>query len=352
MKPDPRPMTLTALLTAAGYDCILDSAEETRGSVRSADQQPRVAGLAKSAGRPGSGTTGEIALITATFGNHTRLNKGLVENGLDIVTDVCADSRRAGPGSCFVAVGGTQVDGHDYIDAAVEAGASVVVTERATRVPSHVTTVRVSATASALSRLAAAFYGVQKDGPFAMPLIGVTGTNGKSTVAWLLREVLRHAGRRPALFGTIEYDLYGRVANAPLTTPGPLELCRHLREASQHGADVAVLEVSSHALDQSRTEGLAFHTGIFTNLSGDHLDYHGSWEAYREAKGKLFSGLEPGRLAILNADDESAAHMRGVTPARVMGFSVSANTADAGRSWTLSGYSSRLVADRVESDLR
>jgi len=155
----------------------------------------------------------------------------------------------------------------------------------------------------ALARLAAVYFGLDGRRSATLPLIGITGTNGKTTVAWLIRSVLRAAGRRPALLGTIEYDLVRRKAPAPLTTPDPLTLCRCLAEARDAGAEAAVLEVSSHALDQRRCDGLRFAVGVFTNLSGDHLDYHGDMEAYYRAKRRLFDLLDDGGTAIVNRDD-------------------------------------------------
>ena len=172
----------------------------------------------------------------------------------------------------------------------------------------------------------------------------MTGTNGKTTVAWLLRSVLRAAGYRVALMGTICYDLVTHVMRAPLTTPGPVDLCRHLAAARHAGADYAVLEVSSHALDQRRTEGLAFTAGVFTNLSGDHLDYHGSMEAYGEAKRRLFVSLGGDAVAVINGDDPMAAVMSADVRARVFTYGIQAANVDIGaRIEEVSSSGSRFV---------
>jgi UDP-N-acetylmuramoyl-L-alanyl-D-glutamate--2,6-diaminopimelate ligase len=222
------------------------------------------------------------------------------------ITRLAVDSRRAIPGSCFVAVRGTEVDGHWFVDAAIRNGAVAVVvnTDAEVSLPDSVSIVRVGDTRDALARLAAAYYEVDRGGANELRLVGITGTNGKSTVAWLLRSILRAAGEQPALFGTIEYDLAGTCEKSDLTTPPPLELCQRLAAARQRGARFGVLEVSSHALDQRRCDGLTFEVALFTNLSGDHLNYHGTMDAYFAAKQRLFDLCDGGSTAVLNTDDE------------------------------------------------
>lgn len=219
------------------------------------------------------------------------------------VTTLTDDSRQVGPGACFVAVAGTDTDGHRYVRSAVEAGAAAVIVEREIEPPAGACLLRVADTRAALARLAAAYHGLEPGGARSLRLIGITGTNGKTTVAWMLRSILRAAERRCALLGTVEYDLVARQTRAPLTTPGALELCRLLAEAADAGATEAVLEVSSHALDQQRCAGLDFAAGVFTNLSGDHLDYHQTTERYFAAKRKLFEQLDAGAVAVTNCDD-------------------------------------------------
>lgn len=226
------------------------------------------------------------------------------------ITSLVDDSRAARDGSCFVAVRGTKVDGHAFVRDAVSAGANVVVVDREVPVghrlesgAPQVCRVLVPDARDALARLAAAFYGLREDSDGDLCLIGLTGTNGKTTVAWLLRSILRAAGCPTALVGTIEYDLVGERLAAPLTTPGPLALCRHLKAARDAGASYAVLEVSSHALDQRRCDGLTFTVGVFTNLSGDHLDYHGTMASYAAAKRRLFDLLGADATAVVNVDD-------------------------------------------------
>ena len=220
------------------------------------------------------------------------------------------DSRRVTPGGCFVAVRGVNVDGHTLVGDAAAAGASAIIIDRDVPLPSGVAVVRVDNSRVALAKLAAAYFGLNDAGTRPLHLIGITGTNGKTTVAWMLRSILQAAGRTTALLGTIEHDLVGRRVAAALTTPGALEIARLLAEARDHGATHAVLEVSSHALEQKRCDGLAFEVCVFTNLSGDHLDYHETMARYAAAKRHLFdlrraatgeTGL-PGS-AVVNIDD-------------------------------------------------
>ncbi len=237
------------------------------------------------------------------------------------VTGLALDSRRAGPGSCFIALRGTSVDGHDFVDGAVQRGATSVVVERDVQVPPGVACLRVADTHAAAARLAAAFYRVGRvQGGKRLRLLGVTGTNGKSTTVELIRSILQAAGHPTALLGTITYDLLDGCVPASLTTPPPIELCEHLARATAAGASYAALEVSSHALAQRRCDGLSFDVGVFTNLSGDHLDYHGTSEEYCRAKKRLFDGLRDDTFAVINGEDAVADTMVADCPAQVVRF--------------------------------
>ena len=221
-----------------------------------------------------------------------------------VVSGIAADSRHVKPGYCFVATEGTRTDGHDYIAQAAEAGAVVIVAQRTVPTPPDVPLVIVPDSRAALARLAATFHGLDvAQRPGGLRVVGVTGTNGKTTVAHLLRSILRTQGWPCALIGTVEIDLVGRVVEASMTTPPAVELTRHLVEAAKHGAACAVIETSSHALDQRRCDGVRFDAAIFTNLTGDHLDYHETREHYLAAKKRLFDGLSATGTAIINADD-------------------------------------------------
>lgn len=230
------------------------------------------------------------------------------------VTDLTADSRRVVPGAMFVAVRGPLSDGHDYIGAAIEAGASVIVCEEMPGKPgAAVTCVRVADTAVALGFLASQWYGNPSR---RLSLVGVTGTNGKTTTATLLYEMARLSGMHAGLLSTVENRVDDRIYPAVNTTPSPIETNRLLAEMVEAGCTFAAMEVSSHGMVQHRTAGLHFAGGVFTNLTRDHLDYHGSFKAYLEAKKSFFDLLPSTAFALTNADDRNGAVMVQNTRAR------------------------------------
>ncbi|MGB7147913.1 MAG: UDP-N-acetylmuramoyl-L-alanyl-D-glutamate--2,6-diaminopimelate ligase [Terriglobales bacterium] len=228
----------------------------------------------------------------------------LSQSGNPGVAGVEYDSRRVRPGLVFVATKGETSDGNRFIDQAIAAGAVAIVTDSATEVPRPaVAWAQVVHGRRALARLSANFY---KRPAERIASVGITGTNGKSTTAFLVESILRAAGRRTALVGTIEYHVAGKILPAPHTTPEALELNRLLAEGLGVGVTDAVMEVSSHALEQQRVFGIPFDVAVFTNLTRDHLDYHATMENYFSAKQILFEGCgtEPPRAAVLNIDDE------------------------------------------------
>lgn len=269
-------------------------------------------------GRDGSGRSLLELLVAA--GLSSSIESG--DHACDVrITSLTADSRKVRAGSCFVAVAGSQHDGRAFIEDAVRAGGVAVVSEGAAVVPPGVGSVRVRDARSALSRLAAAYHGFAPGQEHAgMSLIGVTGTNGKTTTCALLQSILEKSGRCTALLGTIQYDLVGERRSAEWTTPPPVELYECLSVAAEHGATHAVLEVSSHALSQARCDGHRFAGAVFTNLSGDHLDYHKDAGSYAAAKKRLFDGLDDGAFAVVNADDAMAEYMVEACKARVVRF--------------------------------
>jgi UDP-N-acetylmuramoyl-L-alanyl-D-glutamate--2,6-diaminopimelate ligase len=214
------------------------------------------------------------------------------------------DSRRVQPAWVFVAMQGESTDGNRYIDAAISAGAVAVVTDSAEESPREgVAWAVVPHGRRALARLSANFY---KRPAERLRVTGITGTNGKTTTTFIVEAILQAAGRKNALVGTVEYHLPGEVLAAPHTTPESLELNQMFARALAHGATEAVMEVSSHALQQARVFGIPFDVAIFSNLTQDHLDYHGTMQEYFAAKRILFEGCgtEPPRCAIVNVDDE------------------------------------------------
>jgi UDP-N-acetylmuramoyl-L-alanyl-D-glutamate--2,6-diaminopimelate ligase len=231
----------------------------------------------------------------------------LSQSGNAAITGVEYDSRRVHPGTVFVAMKGESSDGNQFIDRAIAGGAVAVVTDSAAEAPRPgVAWAQVPHGRRALARLSANFYQRPAE---RIANTGITGTNGKSTTAFIIESILKAAGRKTVLVGTIEYHVAGRVLPAPHTTPEALELNRLLAEGLSQGVTESVMEVSSHALDQERVFAIPFDVAVFTNLTRDHLDYHGTMEEYLRAKQKLFEGCgtEPPRVAVLNQDDASAA---------------------------------------------
>ncbi len=264
---------------------------------------------------------------------------------IDALTD---DSRDVEPGGAFVAIRGVDADGHSFIDMAVEKGARLVVCEAVPdrareRFPGTVF-VRVTDSRVALAEAAAALYGDPADD---LRLVGVTGTNGKTTVAYLVHHLLGALGTKAGLLSTIEVRTGAETTKMDLTTPGPLDLHRTLRKMVSAGCTACAMEVSSHALDQRRVHGLDYETAIFTTLSVDHLDYHGSPEAYRAAKKRLFDGLGPDATALYNADDEAGSAMVADTEAAVRSFAL-----EEGADLEVSVLESRIDGLRLQIDGR
>ena len=244
------------------------------------------------------------------------------------ITGIGHDSRSAAHGSLFVCIRGFKQDGHAFIGEAVRRGATAIVVEYdPTRVtiPPGVTVVRVADTRSALARLAARFFGHPSR---QLRLIGITGTNGKTTTAYLVEAILRAAGRRVGLLGTIEYRCGATTFPGERTTPESSDLQRLLARMRDMGAWGATMEVSSHSLVLHRVAACEFDVAVFTNLTQDHLDFHGTMERYAEAKVRLFQDLGRDRVkpgvaaAVLNADDPWAEFMAQRTRGRVIRFSL------------------------------
>jgi UDP-N-acetylmuramoyl-L-alanyl-D-glutamate--2,6-diaminopimelate ligase len=227
-----------------------------------------------------------------------------------VVEGIAYDSRRVQRNFLFVALRGEKTDGHQFIDQAVEKGASVIVTEREEN-QARATCVMVENTRPALADLAAAFY---ERPARRLKLAAVTGTNGKTTTTFLIKHICEKAGVRCGLLGTVRYEIGDRVLPAIRTTPEALEVQELLAQMVNAGCKAAAMEVSSHALAQDRTRGLEWDVAVFTNLTQDHLDFHGTMENYFEAKLKLFTGLveQKGKtkpVAVINIDDRYGAQL-------------------------------------------
>ena len=237
----------------------------------------------------------------------------LAQSGNPKISGLEYDSRRVKPGDAFIAMRGESSDGNKFIDRAIAQGAVAIVSDSGSETPREgVARAQVSHGRRALARLSANFY---KHPAERLAVAGITGTNGKSTTAFLLEAIFCAANRKSALIGTIEYHVAGKVLPAPHTTPEALDLNRILAEALGNGATEAVMEVSSHALAQQRVYGIPFDVAVFTNLTRDHLDYHHSMDEYFAAKRILFEGCgtDPPRVVVLNADDDSGQKLADVS---------------------------------------
>lgn len=224
------------------------------------------------------------------------------------VTSLCFDSRKLAAGCVFFAVPGTKMDGHDFLPQAMQAGAVALVVEDAEKVPAGYAgaVCEVMSVRRALNKMAALFYGQPARELFC---VGVTGTNGKTTTTYMAEAIFAHASRFAGVIGTINHHYRDRVWPTELTTPDPVQFQHRLREFVDLGASAVALEVSSHALSQSRVDEVPFDVAVFTNLTRDHLDYHKAMADYFEAKHKLFrdllsSSTKPHPTAVINADDE------------------------------------------------
>ena len=241
------------------------------------------------------------------------------DTGVEI-TGVNIDSRRIERGHLFVAIPGTQTDGHKYIPKAIELGAAAILCEQMPEEQADgVTYVVVASTESVVGLVATHFFG---DPSRKLKLVGVTGTNGKTTIATLLYNMFRKFGHKCGLLSTVCNYIEGEAIPADHTTPDPIELNRLLAQMVAAGCDYAFMECSSHAIAQKRIGGLKFAGGLFTNLTRDHLDYHKTVENYRDAKKAFFDDLDKDAFAITNADDKNGLYMVQNTKAQVKTYSI------------------------------
>ena len=248
----------------------------------------------------------------------TGISTGIVKEDTEIVSITC-DSRRVEPGCLFVCIVGTAVDGHKFAQAAQDAGAAAVLTQRDMGLHTQMI---AEDTRMAWAQICANWFGHPAS---RLKMVGVTGTNGKTTTTSLIKAMLEHQGYKVGLIGTIHNLIGDRVIPAKHTTPDPYDLQSLLALMVVEGCDYCVMEVSSHALHQHRVAGCDYVTGVFTNLTQDHLDYHGTMENYMLAKKELFSMCETG---IVNLDDEWAEAISANVPCKMMTYSAKKNEAD------------------------
>ena len=251
------------------------------------------------------------------------INLNIVEiagNTSKDIKGVNIDSRKIEQDHLFIAVRGTQADGHNYIDKAIESGATAIVCEEIPETRNaDITYIKVENSEQAVGSIATSFYG---DPTSKMKLVGVTGTNGKTTIATVLYNTFRHMGYKVGLISTVVNYIDGKAIPTEHTTPDPITLNRLLGEMADTGCEFAFMEVSSHSVVQNRIGGLKFAGGIFTNLTRDHLDYHLTFENYLKAKKQFFDNLSENAFVITNADDKNGMVMVQNTKAKIKTYSV------------------------------
>lgn len=237
-----------------------------------------------------------------------------------MVNTICFDSRKVGMDDVFVAFKGTQVDGHQFIANAIDSGARVIVCETLPEnLVNGITYLQVANAQRALAIMASNFYGNPSRN---LKLVGVTGTNGKTTVTTLLYQLLRKAGYKVGLISTIRIMVDDKEYKTTHTTPDAMVINHHLQRMNEAGVEFCFMEVSSHGISQERTAGLHFEGAVFTNLSHDHLDYHKTFASYRDTKKRLFDDLPAGAFALVNADDKNGLVMLQNTKARKLTYAL------------------------------
>lgn len=230
------------------------------------------------------------------------------------------DSRKVSKGDAFVCVTGFKTDGHNYVESAIKSGATVIFCERELEnIDESVTVIQFENTRKALAHISAEYYGRPSE---RMNVIGVTGTNGKTTTTFLVKSILDKIGHKTGIIGTIENRIGDRIIPTERTTPESLELQELFKTMADEGCQDVVMEVSSHALDLHRVDDIRFNVGIFTNLTQDHLDYHVTMENYKKAKGLLF---ERCLASVVNIDDEAGEYMVSVSKGKVITFAIDKN---------------------------
>lgn len=233
------------------------------------------------------------------------------------ITGLAYSSKKVEPGNIFIALKGQRADGHDFLPEALERGAAVVVSERPRPNEIDRAWVQVLDAREAMALLAANFYGHPSS---RLKIVGITGTKGKTTIAYILEEILNCAGLRPGVIGTVEYRWAGRHFSAERTTPEAPDIQKLLRQMVEDGISHCLMEVSSHSLELKRVWGIGFDVAIFTNLSGEHLDYHQTMEKYFEAKKKLFFLNHKRQASIVNIDDPWGERLLSELPMQTISF--------------------------------
>lgn len=234
------------------------------------------------------------------------------------------DSRTVSKDYCFFAIKGTNSDGHDFIESAINKGARLIVYEKgnsieSSRLSKTVFFVEVDNVRKSLGKIASAYFGHPSD---KLQSIGITGTNGKTTVSYIIEHILKQNGINSGLIGTIQYKISDHIVPAVNTTPDAIKIQHLLHHMVDHNLTYNIMEVSSHALDQFRIEGIKFKTAVFTNLTRDHLNYHKSFEQYFKAKAELFTSLDEKATAVINIDDEYGRKLEQLVRANFISYAI------------------------------
>ena len=246
--------------------------------------------------------------------------ESVVGNTAVAITHLHFDSRQVALNDVFVAVKGTLSDGHNYISKAADQGAiAIICEEMPEQIINGITYVKVADTSYALAIMASNYYGNPSKN---LRLVGVTGTNGKTTIASLLHQLFSKAGYKVGLLSTVKIMVANKEYKATHTTPDSLTINKYLEEMNEEGVEFCFMEVSSHGIHQNRVEGLVFEGGIFTNLSHDHLDYHNTFAEYRDVKKRFFDGLPKGAFALTNVDDKNGEVMLQNTRAKKVSYAL------------------------------
>ncbi|MBM3255140.1 MAG: UDP-N-acetylmuramyl-tripeptide synthetase, partial [Candidatus Omnitrophica bacterium] len=242
------------------------------------------------------------------------------------VKGISCNSKSVSCGFIFVAIKGTHIDAHKFIPEAIAKGAGAVIIQDSVHEPvkireyyNQAVFIKVQDTRRALAVLAAEFWAHPS---LRLHVVGITGTNGKTTVSYLIEAIVKEAGVTAGVVGTVNYRFKDKIIPSFNTTPGPVELESLLAQMSGEGVGYVAMEVSSHALDQERVGGIDFKSAIFTNLTQDHLDYHATIDNYFQAKARLFKDLKPGSFAVINNDDKYGRKIIGLTKAEKITYSI------------------------------
>lgn len=254
---------------------------------------------------------------------YPQLGKDLLKHCGNLeIKGISCDSRSVSKDYIFVAIKGNKLDANQFIDQAIKNGANVIISDAESLSVSsrRAAVIKVKDARKALADISRDFYGSPSE---KIKAIGITGTNGKTTVSYLLEGILKEAGLSSGVIGTINYRLKHKQISSTNTTPGPIEIQSLLAEMLKEKIKYCIMEVSSHSLDQKRVSGVDFEAAIFTNLTSEHLDYHLNLENYFSAKAKLFKGLKKTSWAIINLDDKYAQDLINITPARTLTYGIS-----------------------------